>query len=107
MKRDYPGLKAVILSSVILASIEYCILLITGDLDSACFWHNTFMGSLISWILRIILFTSLTIFIYQLLIPKYKSLKDRMIERDEENYKQKKAEGRFTWEIMGIKQPDF
>lgn len=92
MKRDYPCLKAVILSSVLLASIEYCMVLITDDYSS-CFWHNTFMGSLISWILRITLFTSLTIFIYQLLIPKYKTLKDRMIERDEENHKQRKVEG--------------
>ena len=92
MKRDYPCLKAVILSSVLLASIEYCMVLITDDYNS-CFWHNTFMGSLISWILRITLFTSLTIFIYQLLIPKYKTLKDRMIERDEENRKQRKVEG--------------
>ena len=93
MKRDYPGLKAVILSSVILASIEYCILLLTGDLESSCFWHNTLMGSSISWILRITLFTALTIFIYQLLLPKYKSLKDRMIERDEENLKEIKVKG--------------
>ena len=93
MKRDYPGLKAVILSSVLVASIEYCLLLITGDYNSPCFWHNTFMGSLLSWILRIILFTALTVFIYQLLIPKYKTLKDRMIERDEENHKKRKVEG--------------
>ena len=50
------------------------------------------MGGLISWVLRITLFTSLTIFIYQLLIPKYKTLKDRMIERDEDNRKQRKVE---------------
>jgi len=93
MKRDYPGLKAVILSSVLLFSIEYCIRLIAGDLDSACFWHNTFMGSIISWILRLTVFTSLMIFTYQLFIPKYKSLRDRMIERDEQNHKQRKAEG--------------
>jgi len=92
MKRDYPRLKAVILSSVLLASIEYCIVLITGDYDSPCFWHNTVMGGLISWMLRITFFTLLTIFIYQLLIPKYKSLKDRMIERDEENHQQRKVE---------------
>ena len=92
MKRDYPCLKAVILSSLLLASIEYCIVLITGDYNSPCFWHNTVMGGLISWILRIIFLTSLTVFIYQLLIPKYKSLKDRMIERDEKNYKQRKVE---------------
>ena len=92
MKRDYACLKAVILSSILLASIEYCTVLITDDYSS-CFWHNTFMGSLISWIFRIILFTSVTIFIYQLLIPKYKTLKDRMIERDEENHKQRKVEG--------------
>ena len=92
MKRDYPCLKAVILSSVLLASIEYCIVLITGDYNSPCFWHNTIMGGLISWILRITFLTSLTVLIYQLLIPKYKSLKDRMIERDEENYKQRKVE---------------
>ena len=92
MKRDYPCLKAVILSSALLASIEYCIVLITGDYNSPCFWHNTFTGGLISWILRMILLISLTVCIYQLLIPKYKSLKDRMLERDEENHKQRKVE---------------
>ena len=92
MKRDYPRLKAVILSSVLLASLEYCIVLITGDYDSPCFWHNSVMGGLISWMLRITFFTLLTVFFYQLLIPKYKSLKDRMIERDEEKNKQRKVE---------------
>ena len=93
MKRDYPCLKAVILSSVLLASVEYCVVLITGDYNSPCFWHNTLMGGLISWTLRITLLTSLTVVIYQLLIPKYKTLKDRMIERDEENHNQRKVEG--------------
>ena len=92
MKKDYPGLRAVILSSVLLASIEYCIVLMAGDYNSPCFWHNTAMGGLISWILRITLFALLTIFIYQLLLPKYKSLKDRMIERDEENRQERKTE---------------
>jgi len=111
MKRDYPCLKAVILSSVLLVSIEYCMVLITNDYSS-CFWHNTFMGGLISWVLRITLFTSLTIFIYQLLIPKYKTLKDRMIERDEDNRKQRKVEASLqlgnygyetNWFLRGFK----
>ncbi len=93
MKRDYPWLKAAILSSVLLASVEYSIVMITGDNISPCFWHNTAAGSLMLWILRVTLFALMTTFIYQLFIPKYISLKDRMIERDEEKHKQRKTEG--------------
>ena len=93
MKRDYPWLKAAILSSVLLASVEYSIVMITGDNISPCFWHNTLVGSLMLWVLRVTLFASLTTFIYHLFIPKYTSLKDRMIERDEENREQRKTEG--------------
>ena len=104
MKRDYPCLKAVIFSLVLLSSIEYCIVLITGDYHEPCFWHNTFIGSLILWIFRMILFTALTAFLYQLFIPKYKTLKDRMIERDEKNkQEQRKIEeslqlGNYSYE---------
>ncbi len=104
MKRDYPCFKAVILSSILLASIEYCIVLVTEDYNSPCFWHNTFMGGVLSWIFRITLFTSLTIFIYQFFIPEYKTLKDRMIERDENNdQKLRKVEGSLQLENYGYK----
>lgn len=94
MKKDYPCFKAVILSSILLASIEYCIVLITGDYNSACIWHNTFFGVLTACVFRIILITALAILLYQLFIPKHKTLNDRMIERDEKkNQKLRKLRG--------------
>jgi len=85
--------KAPFLSITLIAAIEYFLVLATKD-DTACFWHNSISGIFISWTLRLLLFAIFTILFTQLSTPAFKTLKERMIERDELEEKNKRQEQR-------------
>lgn len=95
MKKDQ-SFKALFLSVISIAAIECSLILITND-DTSCFWHNTFPGSIISWIIRLILFKLFVLIFNQFFTPTFKTLKERMIERDELEEKNKRKQARdFT-----------
>ena len=89
MKGNYASLKANMLSFVLLFGLEYFLISITNDV-APCLWHNTVIGNIIAWSIRIICFTIFTSVFLQFFLPSYKTLKERMFERDEENERGRK-----------------
>jgi hypothetical protein len=102
MKKDQ-SFKVLFLSVTSIAAIECFIVLVTND-DTSCFWHNSLPGSIISWTIRLILFRLFVLIFTQFFTPAFKTLKERMIERDEleERNKRKQARefasGKFSYE---------
>lgn len=90
MKAAYPYLRASFLSIALLAGIEYLIVVLTNDYKN-CFFHNSVPGNILLWLIRIPLFLVFASFFYNLFLPKYVSLKDRMMQREEELRELKKA----------------
>lgn len=82
MKAAYPYALAPFLSISLVIGIEFMIVLITND-HKNCFFHNSVVGNTLLWLIRIPCFIGFSSFFYQLFLPKYKSVKDRMMERDE------------------------
>jgi hypothetical protein len=89
MKGNYASLKATMLSFVLLFGLEYFLISITND-NAPCFWHNTILGNMAAWSIRIICFTIFTSVFLQFFLPSYKTLRERMLDRDEENERERK-----------------
>ena len=89
MKGNYASLKATMLSFILLFGLEYFLISITHD-TAPCFWHNTVLGNLVAWSIRIVCFTIFTSVFLQFFLPSYETLKERMFERDEENERERK-----------------
>jgi hypothetical protein len=94
----------VILAVGLTAGLENLFILIFND-STPCFFHNSLGGNLLLWLLRTPIFIAFATFIQQLLAPKFVSLKERMIERDELEAKEKAKEekslrnGKFAFEL--------
>ena len=82
MKAAYPYALAPFLSVSLLVGIEFLIVLITND-HKSCFFHNTVFGNILLWLIRIPFFVGFSSFFYHMFLPKYSSLKDRMMQREE------------------------
>jgi hypothetical protein len=89
MKGNYASLKATMLSFVLLFGLEYFLISITND-NAPCFWHNTILGNIAAWSIRIICFTIFTSVFLQFFLPSYKTLKERMLDRNEESERERK-----------------
>ncbi len=83
MKAAYPYVLAPFLSISFIIGIEFFIVFVTNDHNN-CFFHNSLIGNIILWMVRISFFVGFTSFFYHLFLPKYSSLKDRIMERDEQ-----------------------
>ena len=81
MKRNYAYLKAAILSFTILFGLEYLLIVVSGDYQY-CFWHNSILGNVLAWSIRSVLFLISTSILSSLFLPAYKTLRDRMIEKE-------------------------
>ncbi len=79
------------LSIVSILALENLLILLFND-ATPCFLHNSFWGNLLLWLIRIPVFIVFTTFFQQLFTPKFVSLKERMIERDESEAKEKVRE---------------
>jgi hypothetical protein len=88
MKAAFPYALAPFLSISLIIGLEFIIVLITND-HKACFFHNSVPGNILLWLIRIPLFVGFTSFFYNMFLPRYSSLKDRMMERDETKEKSK------------------
>ena len=97
MKAAYPYIRASFLAIVLLAGIEYLIIVLTND-SKNCFFHNSMPGNILLWLIRIPLFLAFTSFFYHLFLPKYVSLKDRMIQRNEELKEIKKVTPQYRFD---------
>ena len=84
MKRNYAFLKAILLSFTIIFGIEYGLIVITADYE-LCFWHNTILGNILAWSARIITFSVLTSVFTSFFLPAFKTLRERMLEKQENN----------------------
>lgn len=82
MKRNYSFLKAIFISFTLIFGIEYSLIVFTADYD-LCFWHNTVIGSILAWSARIIAFSMLTSIFSSLFLPVHKTLRERMLEKQE------------------------
>lgn len=80
MKITYPYTTSLLLSILLVAIFEYSLVLLTHDVDD-CFLHNRVAGNIILWMIRIPICVFLSTFLYNLFLPKYASLKDRMMDR--------------------------
>ena len=85
MKRNYAFLKAAVLSFTIVFGIEYLLIVITADYEF-CFWHNSVLGNILLWSARIIAFSVLSSSLTSLFLPAYKTLRERMLEKQEKQY---------------------
>lgn len=74
---------AILLSVALLSVIEGVLMFLASD-SGPCFLHNNWFGIFISCIGRLLFVLLSTVFFYQLFMPQYKTLKDRMMERDVE-----------------------
>ena len=82
----YPS--AILLSIASLSLIEGGLMFLFAD-NQSCFLHNNWFGIFIACIGRLFFLLLSTIFFYQLFVPQYKTLKDRMLERDAEDEKRR------------------
>jgi hypothetical protein len=88
MKQNYAYLKAGIISFTLLFGLEYLLIIITGDYD-LCFWHNTIIGNVLAWSFRVISFFMITSIVSSFFQPVFKTLAQRMLEKQEQKPKQK------------------
>lgn len=86
MKAAFPYAFAPFFSITLIIGLEFLVIFVTNDYTT-CLFHNSVLGNILLWLIRVPLFVVFTSFIYQLFLPKYSSLKDRMMERDEEREK--------------------
>ena len=87
MKQNYAYLKAGIISFTLLFGLEYLLILITGDYD-LCFWHNTIIGNVLAWSARMVSFLIITSIVSSFFQPVFKTLAERMLEKQKQNPKQ-------------------
>src|SRR5688572_30589212 len=88
MKQNYAYLKAGIISFTLLFGIEYLIIVIAGDYQS-CFWHNTMIGNILAWVVRICSFLIITSVVSSFFQPVFKTLAQRMLEKQDQKLKEK------------------
>ena len=82
MKSTLQYLLAAVLAAALLAGAEYALVMLVADFES-CFLHNSILGNILAWPLRIFFFLILSALLRQVFTPGYTTLKDRMMERDE------------------------
>ena len=90
MKSLLENLKVPLLSIALTAALEFIIVKLSGD-NQSCFFHNTITGNIVSLIFRFVAFTILCALVSTLFLPKYSSLKDRLLEQEES--REKKEQG--------------
>src|SRR5689334_1327333 len=100
MKAAYPYVLAPFLSISLTVGIEFLIVLITND-HTNCFFHNSVLGNILLWLIRIPVFVVFTSFFYHLFLPKYSSLKDRIMEREEQKERAKTYSPNYRFESLG------
>jgi hypothetical protein len=74
--------KIYLLSLVSTATLEYVIVLVSGD-EGSCFMHNSTLGTLFLWVLRLATYSTFLAFFRYMFLPPYISLKERMMDIDQ------------------------
>ena len=103
MKRNYAFLKAAILSFTLLFGLEYALIVLFGDYQY-CFWHNSVLGNILAWSIRAILFVISSSVLSSLFQPAYKTLRDRMIEKQERKSNKTTVTEQLTLDTYYLKQ---
>ena len=103
MKRNYAYLKATILSFTLLFGLEYALIVLFGDYQY-CFWHNSILGNILTWSVRAILFFVSSSVLSSFFQPAFKTLRDRMIEKQERNSNKTTVADQLTLDTYYLKQ---
>ena len=103
MKRNYAYLKATILSFTLLFGLEYALIVFFGDYQY-CFWHNSVFGNIVAWTIRAVLFIVSSSVLSSFFQPAYKTLRDRMIEKQERKPNKPTIPEQLTLDAYYLKQ---